>query len=457
VALTTRRARSVIVVLVAAAVALLATTAAHAGGMFLPGRGARGLGRAGSFVAGVDDGSALYYNPAGLAAIDGVSLLADGALVFQRVHYDRIDSGGNHQPGVDGSIDILPIPTLAITWKPKKLPWLTVAGGAWVPYLGLQSYPETGPQRYSLISLRGSALAVLELAAAFRVNEHFWIGAGFQNMIIRFRNYGALSACTEVNCAPEDPSFDSPTQLTATQGFVPSGILGAIIAYPKVRGGVSLQLPFWINADSTVRSRLPTDPMFASAMIVGDQATASFTLPLMLRIGVEYRPLDPLRIELGIDYESWSMQDKFTIVPHGIYIDNTPGIGKYYLPTLTVTRGLQDSFSVHVGGEYEIPELNRKVIVRAGYLFESSATPDETMSVLTADGQKHMLAVGLGWRVWKVRLDIGYAHIFTPDRDVTSSAWLQINPIKPSLGVAVGNGHYAIDTDVLALGVDGRF
>ena len=83
--------------------------------MTITGRGARPLGRAGSFVAGADDGEAFVYNPAGLADIDGVSLLIDGGMVFQRTHYDRVDSGGNKQPGVDGGLNFLPFPTL---WSP---------------------------------------------------------------------------------------------------------------------------------------------------------------------------------------------------------------------------------------------------------------------------------------------------------------------------------------------------
>src|SRR5438874_8885456 len=51
------------------------SSVASAGGMFLPARGARALGRGGAFTAGVDDGSAIYYNTAGMADIDGDRLL----------------------------------------------------------------------------------------------------------------------------------------------------------------------------------------------------------------------------------------------------------------------------------------------------------------------------------------------------------------------------------------------
>ena len=53
--------------LVAALAAVLVPSVATAGGMYLSTRGVRPTGRAGAFVAGADDASALWFNPAGLA------------------------------------------------------------------------------------------------------------------------------------------------------------------------------------------------------------------------------------------------------------------------------------------------------------------------------------------------------------------------------------------------------
>jgi long-chain fatty acid transport protein len=428
---------------------------AWAGGLSLPGRGARPLGRAGSFVAGADDGGALYYNPAGLQGIEGWSLLVDAGLVLQRYHYERVDSGGNPQPAVDGSLDVAPLPTLVLTWKPKRTPYMTLAAGVWTPYVGQNSWPENGPQRYSLVSLRGTLILVAELAAAFRVHDKLWVGAGFQTMYLKFRSLNVLGTCTQVNCAPEDPHFDSLTQTNVTSGFTPSGVLGATLVLEKVRVGLALQLPFWIRADGSVRTRLPTDPMFANAMVVGDAASFAMDLPLNLRLGVEWRPLPRLRVELGIDYEDWAMQDKLVTTPHGVAIVGVPGVGTYTLSPVTLTRNLRDSVAVHIGAEGWV--LPRRLVLRAGYLFESSATPDQTMSVLTGDGLKNMLTFGLGVQIGPVRLDLGYAHVFTLDRDVSGSRSYQLNPIAPATPVPVGDGKYAIDTDVLALGLDARF
>lgn len=426
--------------------------------MFLPGRGARPLGRAGSFVAGADDAGALYYNPAGLADVDDVTALLDGGLIFQRVHYDRVDSGGNPQPPVDGQMQILPIPTVALTWQPRR--WVTLAAGLWVPYLALNDYPEDGPQRYSLVTLDGSAGAVLELAAAFKLNEHVWLGLGLQNLIFHFNSRITLSGCLETNCAPEDPGFDALTEANATSWFTPSGIVGLTVAYPTWRAGASLQLPFWVSADGTVRPRLPTDPMYANVTVNGDSASVELTLPLMLRAGFEVRPIPKLRLELGFDYEAWSMQKSITLRPHGVHLDNVPGIGTYYLGPTAIPLGRTDSFSAHLGIEWTPPftgVLRRKLDLRAGYLFESSSTPDAYVSVLNPDGMKNMITAGFSTHIWKLRFDVGYAHIFMPDRTVTDSQALQANPVRPSLAVPVGNGHYSIVTDILAAGVNGVF
>jgi long-chain fatty acid transport protein len=436
-------------------VLLVATAStAVAGGMFLPARGARPLGRGGAFNVG-DDAGVIAYNPSAIGDIEGGSFLLDVGLVFQRVGYDRVDSGGNPQPHVDGSIDILPIPTISFTWKPKKVRWFTLGVGIYTPYLGLNSYPENGPQRYSSISLAGSLIAVLQFTGAFRVHEHVYVGIALQNLILRFKTKAMLSACTELNCAPEDPGFDTLADLDASSYFTPSANASITVVYPDWRAGFTLQLPYWIHATGNVLARLPTDPFFTNATITGTAIDAKLTLPLILRWGFEARWLKRVRFALDIDYEAWSMQNGLTLEPQGIYIDGIPGVGRYYLKNLTVNRPLVDSVALRLGVEGEV--IPRRLWLRGGYFFESSATTNEAMNVLFPDGLKNALTVGIGVQAGPVRFDLGYAHIFYTSRTVTTSQSYQLNPVQPSRMVPVGNGTYTMDTDVVSVGLDARF
>ena len=428
---------------------------AAAGGMFLPARGARALGVAGSMTASVDDGSALYYNPAGFSEVDGIGTLIDFGVVLQRVGYDRVDSGGNPQPHVHGDMNVLPIPTLALSYRLPSHPALTLAGGVWTPYLGVESWPDDGPQRYSAVSLNGSLLAVLELAAAYRVNDQLSVGLGLQDMVINFRSRVALSACSQLNCAPEDPGFDALTELRTSSYFTPSAIVGATYQLGPVRTGLAVQLPFFVRTSGTAESRLPTDPQYVNAAQVGDGVSADFDLPLEIRLGAAMRPRPDLSVEVGADYEMWSMQKDISIEAHDIRITGVPGIGTYMFDKIGIARDLRDTFALHAGAEWEA--LPHTLVVRAGYLFETSATPDRTASVLTPDGLHNLVSGGVGLWARGLRFDLGYGHLFTRDRSVTGSDALQLNPIQPSLAVPVGNGRYTVATDILSAGVAGRF
>jgi long-subunit fatty acid transport protein len=357
-------------------------------------------------------------------------------------------------------MNILPLPTLALTWNPKQIKgrWVTFGLGVWVPYLGLDSWPENGPQRYSNISINGSLLGVVELAASFKITEWFRLGIGLQNMILHFHSRVMLSGCSELNCAPEDPGFDTLTQVDTDSAFTPSGVIGAIFAWQKIRAGINLQLPFFVRSSGTVATRLPTDPFFANAAVNGNAISVDFNLPLTLRGGLEYRPWRRVRVELDMDYEAWSMQKELKITPHNVYISGVPGVGNYYLAPMSLVRGMNDTFGLNLGAE--ITTLDRVMggmVLRAGYALETSATPDETASVLTPDALRNVIAIGGALLLGPVRLDLGYSHIFFADRNVTNSRSLQLNPIQPSLAFPVGNCRYTVSADVLTAGLEARW
>src|SRR5262249_50136504 len=172
----------------------------------------------------------------------------------------------------------------------------------------------------------------------------------------------------------------------------------------------------------------------------------------------EYRLLPRMRVELDMDYEAWSMQQSFKITPHNVYISGVPGIGNYYLNPLTLQRGLQDTFAVHLGAEADV--IKKRIggmVLRAGWALETSATPDKTASVLPPDALRNIITIGGALLLGPVRLDLGYAHVFFADRNVTNSESFQLNPIQPSLAVPVGNGRYTISADVLTAGLGAPF
>ncbi len=447
----------------------LAAANAHAGGLYLPTRGVRPTARGGAFVAGADDLGALWFNPAGLVALAGgrerASLLVDSALVLHSVEYTRIDSGGVTQPAVTDDPQVVPIPTLAVGFDLGER--MTLAVGLLAPYSGLDGYPEDGPQRYSLVSLHGTLISILELAVAARVTDTLWLGAGVQNMFLTFRSRVTFSACPrEVVCAPEDPEFDSVGEVEWNDPFNPSAALGAVWqAGAKVKVGAAVQLPFWLSGGGTVRTRLPSSGFFQGAHVEGDRADVSMTLPAALRLGVELAPRPRLRVELGADLELWSQHDEIAVEPKDIRIEDVPGVGVYDLGPITIPRRMRNTFALRLGVEQRLGAL----ALRGGYAFETGAAPDEYLSVMTVDSSKHMFTAGAGWQSGRLRLDATFAWVAVGSRDLAAgtSCAPQLNPVRsgqdPAVAeecvhdgspdhVYVGDGSYRSSWLILGLG-----
>jgi len=338
--------------LFAAALLLSHTQTAAASGMYLPTRGVRATARAGAFVAGADDLGALWFNPAGLAASLGGKaheFLLDVSYVNQHVDYTRVDSGFNERDAVHSENTGLPIPTLGVSVDVSDK--LVVGAGVFAPYAALGRYSLDGPQRYSLVDLSDTKMVVAEVAVAWQLSDKLRLGAGLQNMFANVASTIVFNGCPgQTVCAPEDPEFDSLSSITQTDFFSPSGVVGVqYAAHERVRAGAALQLPFRVSGKGDLSVVLPSTGFFNGASVVGDTATMSFTLPAMLRMGVELSPADRWKLELGVDVEFWSMHDEFTVEPDDVRIEGAPGVGTYQIGHMTIPRDFDNSVAFNVG------------------------------------------------------------------------------------------------------------
>jgi long-chain fatty acid transport protein len=468
---------------------------ARAGGMFVSPHGARPLGRGGAFVAGADDLNAIYYNPAGVALARGEgsggwSVLFDLGVVFQSVAYTR-NENGILRPTVTGDAGLmgpapLAIPQLAFAKRLAPFSWgsLTLGLGLWIPYTGLMRYPEpsyateedvqrvpeVAPQRYALLGLhegslsRSALLAVLNPVASFSLlRDRLQLGVGPQLMVAYLRARLMGNGCPHVMCRPEQPDYDT---LAAVQAFAvtPAFNLGALYRLtPWLRLGAAFQFPFLIrSAKATVDTRLGSNEIFNGAVVQGRDASLAMNLPPMLRIGAELALLgDWLRIELAYTAEFWSVQDEVRFTPNGITIENVRGLGSYPLGPVVLRRDMLTTHAVHLGGE---ATLWKFLGARLGGMFESSGIPDSTITVLTPDGHKGLISLGLfvpklhalsaDWRI-----DVSYGHIFQGDRviDPAASQIYPSNPLRPDAKYPPGvggtaAGTYAVGYDLLTLG-----
>lgn len=460
---------------------------AHASGLYFSDRGVRPLSRGGAFVAGADDMGAIWYNPAGLADA-GTSFMLDASWLhytseFTRksLVYDGTGAGAAGHlyqfPTVNGTSPVLPIPTLGGSYAFGKDNAFTVALGIMAPYTAITSYPTTvngvaAPSRYSLVSLDGSALVISGAYLAYTPIERLRIGGGLQALVGNFQSSVVFSASPpdRLISAPEDPAYDTASQLKVGPIFSPSANFGITgIPIDQLRLGASVQLPMNINAPAQVSVKFADSPVFDNAKQTGNQGHVRFTLPAVLRAGVEYRtPLEnqkEIRVEAAYVREFWSMHQSIDLRPDNIQLSGITGFpSPIGVAPITLPRNFQDSNSIRLGGELTYVAGGYPLATRLGVSYESSAIPTSYVSPLTTDSDKFTVAIG--GSMWlmehKLRLDLVYAHVFAMDVtvDPSTAAISRVSPVSGNAvkyQEAINGGNYSHRADVLGVGLEYRF
>jgi long-chain fatty acid transport protein len=462
----------------------LAPATADAAGLYTADRGVRPLGRGGAFVAGADDLGAIWYNPAGLADA-GTTLFVDFAWLNFSSEYKRktqvTDAGGTvrtyEYPKVDGTTPFLPIPTLGGSYAFGKEKQYTLAFGIMAPYTAIASYPLTvngqpSPSRYSLVSLDGSALVVSGAYFSYKPIEELRIGFGLQALVGTFKSRVVFSASPpdRLISSPEDPTYDSLSQLNVGPIIAPSGNFG-IIAIPEkhVRLGASAQLPFWINAPAKIQVRLPTAAVFDKAYQDGEDARVRFRLPPVLRFGAEYR-MDlgdetTLRLELAYVREFWSLHESIDVRPENVKLYDITGFpSPFGVAPISLPRHFQDSNSFRLGGEYSTKSIfkSNRIDLRAGASYETSAIPEEWVSPLTYDANKIIGSAGASLHAgenW--RLDAVAALVLLNGTQVApdTAQVPRVNPVQgnPTKTESINGGEYSARAIILGVGAQYKF
>lgn len=473
-----RRVRPLALAAVLGATVAASCGTARASGLYFSERGVRPLARGGAFVAGADDVSAIWHNPAGLADA-GTTILIDLAWLNYSASFTRktqvVDAGGTvrvyEYPTVEGSTPILPIPTLGASYNfGDKRQW-TFAGGLLAPYTAIQTWPATvngqpSPSRYSLVSLDGSLLLGPGVFLAYKPVEQLRIGVGVEALVGTFQSSVVFSAspADRLLSAPEDPKYDTLSMLKVGPIFAPSANLGVTIVPTKeVRFAIVGQLPYWVSAPGHVTTRLPTAAPFDNARQAGDSAHVSFRLPAVFRIGAEVRPVPELRIEADYVCEFWSLHDTIDIVPTDLTLVGVTGFpSPFPVAPIILQRHFQDASSFRLGAEYQLALKGYGFDFRAGGNFDQSAIPRPYLSPLTVDLDRVTVALGVGIHIgdhW--RFDATYARVIGLDAavDPAIAAIQRVNPVRgyPTNVEAVNGGKYSAGANVLGVGLQYKF
>jgi long-chain fatty acid transport protein len=459
--------------------AFVSSSLGHAAGFYTTTSGTRALGRGGAYVAGVDDLSAQFHNPAGLIRLDGTQIMLNWSAVeatasFARAPFvpddpklDTIEFDEVKEEGAPFGI-----PSLAVGTSFGLKDWV-FAFGFYPPYAPHSVWPADGPQRYSLVSsVEWQAYA--GPSAAHRFADWLTVGLGLQWTFLRADRKFDITWCNFESCE-EDPTYDIHSSVTSLDPFTPSANLGVLIE-PNDRMSIGLYVEPPIHYKShaklttTIPEENPLHDLVSKSEFTDDDATLLVDFPLILKAGLSFDVSDRVELELDGGYQGWSVNQEIVLTDLDIDIPLEKSILFPKGGTATIdddvviVSNYVDSYSVHLGGEWAVSD---PVDLRAGVFYESGAIPTEWFNVTELDADKVGVGIGGSWTVSDhFALDIGVARNQFLVSDVTDSqsakVVLVIPPDAPEEttvqdGAYVGNGTYDIATWIGSLGATYTF
>jgi long-chain fatty acid transport protein len=357
------------------------------------------------------DASSVYYNPAALALMP--SALSAGFTAIYNEGSFTYDQGQRTGQTVEREATTPVVPHGYASVRFGEGDRMAVGFGVWAPYgLGIE-WPETFEGRYISWKTRLRGIYLQPTLAYQLIPGRLAVGGGPQIVL------GGLELNQYVEARAAHPNFaQMPPEVDIASGHIEgsgTGIGGQIALFyqhdPRLSFGVRYMhsVKVTLDGDATFEQRsIPgvpdamTAPFFQPGQPFGDQAvSADLTFPAQAVVGLRFAATPALALAADYQWTGWSSFDEISAD-----FENQPN-------PLVLVLNYRDAHTVRLGGEYA---GNHPLVVRAGFIFNTAATPDETVTPILPEAERWLLTAGLGYDFGSIRADVFYNFVNQADR-----------------------------------------
>ena len=408
--------------------------------------GVRAMGMGGAFAAIADDGSALFYNPAGIAFQKGLRMEMDslGVVGLFRFTPSAVPAGQYvPEKGFNGSVapKLIPVASLYMTKDLNEK--LTFGLGVFSPF-GLSanwvSFQDSDPQESKFVGRYAGDRARLESiwiqpTVAYRINQNNSVALGvawvhthlmLEQSILNPLDDGVVfgKQLAEVIFPGEDPELagrsiarllpEGRSRLAGTSnspglnlGFLHHDSVHKLNLGLMYRSAVTHHLKG--RATFAFTTGYPLEPFLGAETIPDlfpDQdIKGSFTTPAAYKIGVAKQ--DFFGGTAAVDFQYMDYH-RFKSVP----VNFSETVDTATPEELRLEFDFNNSYQISTGYERLVKGLQ----VRAGYMFDHTPVPDKSTGPLFPDSSRHSFTVGASLRRGNMELSAFYQAMKFMDR-----------------------------------------
>lgn len=390
-----------------------------ASGFQINEHGARGMAMAGAYTALALDGSALFYNPAGLSQLAGTQFMLGSTLIAPSATFR----------GVSPDIDEYIMESAIFT--PINLYITLQLSESWVIGVGVNN-------QYGLGTTWDENWIGRYLAIETEVQTFYFTGGASYKISEEF-SLGLTASYVTGNVAIIKKNALTPFEGDASIDL--SGD-GASYAYSigllyKPSQSFSLGIDFRSGSDFTFKGDAKvTAPSQFDGLIPYGSIEAPLNLPYNATIGMAFFPDDNFTISADFQYIGWSSYDIMGITFTEYLEDGTPYVS-------SAIRDYEDSWIARLGAEYSISE---SLDLRCGLLYDNNPVKDEWVEPSLPDADRLGLNIGLGYKLTpNLVLDLAYMYLRFTERTIENSK------VDYTSGVAGFNGVYNSSAHLLGI------
>lgn len=406
-------------------------------GFLIYEHGAAAMAMGGAFVALANDATAVFHNPAGIAFLEGTQVSVGTTLI--------IPSSTLTMPGI-GLVD----PSYATSYEKEsqvffpstvyithKFSDRIVAGfGFFSPYGLGAKWPADYPLRYIAVK-DDMKTFFFNPTIAIKLSDNLSIGAGVSYI------YSTLSfeLAQLIILAPGPPPVTADVPVTLEANGDGWG-LNAGLLYKGEKFSLGFNWRGSIKIDYTEGDLALDLSEVAPGISLPGTASTAFSFPHILGVGATIQLTDQLLLTADIHYILWSSFDEFTVEV------DVPGLEAIYPPGFEdtiVEENWEDSFTFRGGLQYMV---NENFSLRAGFLYDQTPQPVETMDPLLPDADRWAFTGGFGYKSGRFAVDVAYQ--YEPFKDRTS-------PNRDVYPAGLGEGTYSTTAHLISVSIGFMF
>ena len=397
---------------------LFSCVRAEASGFHIDEQDARATGRAGAVTASARDPATIYYNPAGIAELDGLAVQVGASRVTPKARFRPL--GGGRETSARSDVFFLPHAYASYRLSQS----LALGVGLNAPFGLSLSWPARSPGR---AIVRDISLTTLFIMPTVGVNLSRWA---------RGLSFGLGMDWVPANVSLErDILFGSDVGTVALSGtaFGVGGRLGLLYRPPgleQVSFGLTYRSPVKLSFSGTADFDSPL--AYRASLPPDGDARTKVTLPQTLDLGVAFAPVPEWELEFDVNWLGWSSFDALSLqLPGG--------------QSTRLNRDWRDTFALRLGTEYT---YDKRWSGRLGFIWDQRPVPRKTVDFQLPDVNRVDFTLGAGAAITSaVRADLAALYVF-PGKITTSTA----DPYQPPI-----KGEYQVRAWVLTLSVGVTF